>query len=61
MIALATANGALEVLTADPLNPYPMDEIGILFDLVVEEQLEGIIEFLERFTAAPPPDQPRSS
>jgi len=26
-------------------------EIGVLFDLVVEEQLEGVIEFLERFTA----------
>jgi Tfp pilus assembly protein PilZ len=25
-------------------------EIGVLFDLVVEEQLEGVIEFLERFT-----------
>jgi diguanylate cyclase (GGDEF)-like protein len=36
-------------------------EIGILFDLVVEEQLEGVIEFLERFTAEPPADQPRAS
>ena len=36
-------------------------EIGVLFDLVVEEQLEGVIEFLERFTAAgeqPPEDAP---
>ena len=24
-------------------------EIGVLFDLVVEEQLEGVIGFLERF------------
>ncbi len=24
-------------------------EIGVLFDLVVEEQLEGVVEFLERF------------
>ncbi|MBN1421394.1 MAG: type II secretion system ATPase GspE [Planctomycetes bacterium] len=29
-IALATTNGALEVLTADPLNTYPLDEIGVL-------------------------------
>ena len=28
-------------------------EIGVLFDLVVEEQLEGVIDFLERFTADP--------
>ena len=28
-------------------------EIGVLFDLVVEEQLEGVIEFLERFSAGP--------
>lgn len=28
-------------------------EIGVLFDLVVEEQLEGVIDFLERFTAEP--------
>ncbi len=27
-------------------------EIGVLFDLVIEEQLEGVTEFLERFTAA---------
>ncbi|HET9482186.1 MAG TPA: diguanylate cyclase [Candidatus Polarisedimenticolia bacterium] len=26
-------------------------EIGVLFDLVVEEQLEGVIDFLERFIA----------
>ena len=26
-------------------------EIGVLFDLVVEQQLEGVIGFLERFTA----------
>jgi diguanylate cyclase (GGDEF)-like protein len=26
-------------------------EIGVLFDLVVEEQLQGVVEFLERFTA----------
>ncbi len=36
-------------------------EVGVLFDLVVEEQLEGVIEFLERFTSAPPSDQPRAS
>ncbi|HZI94497.1 MAG TPA: diguanylate cyclase [Patescibacteria group bacterium] len=28
-------------------------EIGVLFDLVVEEQLEGVIDFLERFSAEP--------
>ncbi|HKY33084.1 MAG TPA: diguanylate cyclase [Candidatus Polarisedimenticolia bacterium] len=27
----------------------PRYEIGVLFDLVVEEQLEGVIDFLERF------------
>ncbi len=26
-------------------------EIGVLFDLVVEQQLEGVIDFLEKFTA----------
>jgi diguanylate cyclase (GGDEF)-like protein len=26
-------------------------EIGVLFDLVVEEQLEGVVDFLERFIA----------
>lgn len=26
-------------------------EIGVLFDLVVEEQLEGVVEFIERFIA----------
>ena len=26
-------------------------EIGVLFDLVVEEQMEGVVEFLERFVA----------
>jgi len=41
-------------------------EIGVLFDLVVEEQLEGVIDFLERFTAEPPldeapSDRPRTS
>jgi diguanylate cyclase (GGDEF)-like protein len=41
-------------------------EIGVLFDLVVEEQLEGVIDFLERFTAEPaeppePSDEPRAS
>ncbi|HEY3175878.1 MAG TPA: diguanylate cyclase [Candidatus Polarisedimenticolia bacterium] len=36
-------------------------EIGVLFDLVVEEQIEGIIEFLERFTAEPSEDQPKAS
>lgn len=42
-------------------------EIGVLFDLVVEEQLEGVIDFLERFTAEPSgpsaeqPDRPRAS
>jgi diguanylate cyclase (GGDEF)-like protein len=36
-------------------------EVGVLFDLNVEEQLEGVIEFLERFTVRPeqPEDQPR--
>ncbi len=36
-------------------------EVGVLFDLNIEEQLEGVIEFLERFTAGPDlmEDQPR--
>jgi diguanylate cyclase (GGDEF)-like protein len=33
----------------------PRYEIGVLFDLVVEEQLEGVIGFLERFIT---PDEP---
>lgn len=33
-------------------------EIGVLFDLVVEEQLEGVIEFFERFSAEPAPEPP---
>lgn len=35
-------------------------EIGVLFDLVVEEQLEGVIEFLERFSSEPS-DQTRTT
>ena len=35
-------------------------EIGVLFDLVVEEQLEGVIEFLERFSSEPA-EQPRAT
>jgi diguanylate cyclase (GGDEF)-like protein len=33
-------------------------EIGVLFDLVVEEQLQGVVEFLERFTAGSASDSP---
>ncbi|MFQ5700558.1 MAG: diguanylate cyclase [Acidobacteriota bacterium] len=39
-------------------------EIGVLFDLVVEEQIEGVIDFFERFIAPqgpPPPDARRRS
>ncbi|MGH9870265.1 MAG: diguanylate cyclase [Candidatus Polarisedimenticolia bacterium] len=33
-------------------------EIGVLFDLVVEEQLEGVVDFLERFIAGTDEEPP---
>jgi diguanylate cyclase (GGDEF)-like protein len=45
----------VERFDADGASRY---EIGVLFDLVVEEQLEGVVDFLERFIAAPPSDPP---
>jgi diguanylate cyclase (GGDEF)-like protein len=53
----------IEKFESDAAERY---EIGVLFDLVVEEQLEGVIDFLERFSSEPadpdrPSDQPRAS
>lgn len=45
----------LEQFDADGAPRY---EIGVLFDLVVEEQMEGVVEFLERFVASEPGGEP---